>query len=74
MRFFFSPSKRRDRIRQAVYNAERSILAAASLAAFRAHRLALRAADEQTAARSPAEKTEAQSNSHTERAKFTPSV
>jgi len=73
-RFFFSTRKMRDRIEQAARETERSSLGTANVAAFRASRFVLKLADEKAAARSPIEKSEAQSKSHAERRKSAPAV
>jgi hypothetical protein len=71
---FFSTRKMRDRVEQAARETERFSVRTATIAAFRAGRLAVKAADEKAAARSPLEKSEAQGTSNAERRKSAPAV
>jgi hypothetical protein len=62
----FSTRRTRDRAKRVAFEAE--------IAGFQAVQLSLRVASEEAAAISPAEKSEAQSRSDSERRKFTPAV
>jgi hypothetical protein len=63
----FSTRRTRERAKQAAFEA-------ATMADFEAGQVAMRSARDDAAAISPAEKSEAQSRSNSERRKFTPAV
>jgi len=65
----FSTRRTRERMKQAQHSSTET-----KIAAFQAGQLASRVADEEAAARSPAEKSEAQGRSSAERRKFTPAT
>ena len=64
----------RNRAEQVASKVERSAIGTADIAVFRAGRVVLKLGHEKAAARSPLEKSEAQSKSHAERRKSAPAV
>jgi hypothetical protein len=70
----FSTRRTRERLKQAALRTERPLSESARIADFQAAQIAVRVAQEEAAAMSPGEKSEAQSRSSAEHRKSTPAV